>query len=301
MAFFKRIFLFAATNIAIMAMVTIVIQVLGIGPQMTENGLNYGNLMAICLVWGMVGSLMSLMMSKQMAYWFMGVKRVENNPHYSDLVATIHQIAQRAGMKKMPDVGVYASPEVNAFATGPSKNNSLVAVSEGLLRSMSKDEVEGVLAHEVSHIVNGDMVTMTLIQGVVNAFVMFGARVATFAIDNFLRGEDDEGQGLGFFAEMACVIFFQIVFGLIGAMITGAFSRGREYRADKGAASLVGSGKMIAALRRLQSATAHNLVTDDSDAVAALKISSKPKGLMSFLATHPPLEDRISALQGLRS
>ena len=165
MAFFKRIFLFAATNIAIMAMVTIVIQVLGIGPQMTENGLNYGNLMAICLVWGMVGSLMSLMMSKQMAYWFMGVKRVENNPHYSDLVATIHQIAQRAGMKKMPDVGVYASPEVNAFATGPSKNNSLVAVSEGLLRSMSKDEVEGVLAHEVSHIVNGDMVTMTLIQG----------------------------------------------------------------------------------------------------------------------------------------
>lgn len=301
MAFFKRFFLFIATNIAIMAMVTIVIQVLGIGPQMDANGLNYGNLMAICLVWGMVGSLISLMMSKQMAYWFMGVKRVENNPQYQDLVGTVHQIAKRAGMRKMPDVGVYASPEVNAFATGPSKNSSLVAVSEGLLRSMSKDEVEGVLAHEVSHIVNGDMVTMTLIQGVVNAFVMFGARVATFAIDNFLRGDDDEGQGLGFFAEMACIIFFQIVFGLIGSAVTGAFSRGREYRADKGAANLVGSGKMIAALKRLQSATAHNLVTDDSDAIAALKISSKPKGLMQFLATHPPLEERIAALQGFRA
>ena len=215
-----------------------------------------------------------------------GVKRVENNPQYQDLVNTVHQISQRAGMKKMPEVGVYGSPEVNAFATGPSKNNSLVAVSEGLLRSMSKDEVEGVLAHEVSHIVNGDMVTMTLIQGVVNAFVMFGARVATFAIDNFLRGDDDEGEGLGFIAQTVSIILFQIVFGLIGAMVTGAFSRGREYRADKGAASLVGSGKMIAALKRLQTATAHNLVTDDSDAIAALKISSKPKGLMQFLATH---------------
>ena len=189
---------------------------------------------------------------------------------------------------------------MNAFATGPSKNNSLVAVSEGLLRQMNRDEVEGVLAHEVSHIVNGDMVTMTLIQGVVNAFVMFGARVVTFAIDNFLRGEDDEGQGMGYFSRMASIFLFEIIFGLIGATITAGFSRRREFRADKGAAQLVGSGKMIAALKRLQSATSHNLVTDDSDAVAALKISSRPKGLLGFLATHPTLDSRIAALQRMR-
>ena len=300
MAYFKRIGLFLLTNIAIVAMVSLVLNLLNVQPYLTANGLDYGSLLAFCFVWGMVGSLMSLMLSKKMAYWMMGVKRIEDNPQYSDIVNMVHNIAKRAGMKKMPEVGVYMSPEVNAFATGPSKNNSLVAVSEGLLRQMNRDEVEGVLAHEVSHIVNGDMVTMTLIQGVVNAFVMFGARVVTFAIDNFLRGEDDEGQGMGYFSRMASIFLFEIIFGLIGATITAGFSRRREFRADKGAAQLVGSGKMIAALKRLQSATSHNLVTDDSDAVAALKISSRPKGLLGFLATHPTLDSRIAALQGMR-
>ena len=191
-------------------MVSLVLNLLNVQPYLTANGLDYGSLLAFCFVWGMVGSLMSLMLSKKMAYWMMGVKRIEDNPQYSDIVNMVHNIAKRAGMKKMPEVGVYMSPEVNAFATGPSKNNSLVAVSEGLLRQMNRDEVEGVLAHEVSHIVNGDMVTMTLIQGVVNAFVMFGARVVTFAIDNFLRGEDDEGQGMGYFSRMASIFLLKL-------------------------------------------------------------------------------------------
>ena len=194
----------------------------------------------------------------------------------------------------MPEVGIYNSPEVNAFATGPSKRNSLVAVSTGLLNGMSQDEVEGVLAHEVSHIANGDMVTMTLIQGVVNAFVMFFARIAAFAVSNFMRGDDEEGEGLGWFAHMAVIFVFEIIFGLLGSIVVAFFSRYREYRADSGAARLAGREKMIAALQRLKNQT---YMDKRGESLATLKISNRKGGLAALISTHPSLDDRIKALQ----
>jgi heat shock protein HtpX len=292
---FKRIFLFALTNILVMVSVSIVLSVLGIGNYLTASGINYSALMAFCLVWGFVGSGISLLLSKFMAKTMMGVQIVDERSQYGDLVRKVHQMAKQAGMEKMPEVGIYQSPEVNAFATGPSKNNSLVAVSTGLLNQMSSDEVEGVLAHEVAHIANGDMVTMALIQGVVNAFVMFFARIAAFALQNVLSGDrdDDRPQTTGLAYHLS-VMVFEIIFSFLGMFVIAYFSRLREFRADKGGAQYAGRGKMVAALKRLQQKL--DYVDDSSDAIKAFKISSK-KGLMSFLSTHPSLEDRIAALE----
>ena len=191
---FKRIFLFMLTNILVVVSVSIILSVLGVGNYLTAAGIDYGALMVFCLIWGFVGSGISLLLSKFMAKRMMGVEIVDDRGPYGDLVRKVHQMARAAGIEKMPEVGVYKSPEVNAFATGPSKNNSLVAVSTGLLNQMNSEEVEGVLAHEVAHVANGDMVTMALIQGVVNAFVMFFARVAAFALTQFLRGDRDDDR-----------------------------------------------------------------------------------------------------------
>jgi heat shock protein HtpX len=289
---FKRIALFMLTNILVVATVTIITSVLGLNSYLTASGLNYSALMGFCLVWGFVGSGISLLMSKWMAKRMMGVEIVDDRGQYGELVRRVHLLAKQAGLTKMPEVGVYQSPEVNAFATGPSKNNSLVAVSSGLLQQMSSDEVEGVLAHEVAHIANGDMVTMALVQGVVNAFVMFFARVASFALAQAMQGDRDDDRPV--VPNFLVTMVFEMVFGFLGMFVVTWFSRLREFRADAGAAKVAGKQKMIAALRRLQQKT--DMVADDQAAFQTLKISSK-KGIMSYLSTHPSLEDRIAALE----
>ena len=292
---FKRIFLFMLTNVLVMVSVSIILSVLGVNNYLSAAGINYSALMVFCLVWGFVGSGISLLLSKFMAKRMMGVQIVDERGQYGDLVRKVHQLAKSAGIEKMPEVGIYQSPEVNAFATGPSKNNSLVAVSTGLLNQMTADEVEGVLAHEVAHVANGDMVTMALVQGVVNAFVMFFARIAAFALQNFLNGDrDDDRPAASGWAYHLSVMVFEIVFSFLGMFVVAYFSRVREFRADKGGAQFAGRQKMVAALRRLQQKI--DMVDDSQDAIKSFKISSK-KGLMSFLSTHPSLEDRIAALE----
>lgn len=290
----KRILLFVLTNLAVMVTLSIVLGLLGIGGyRLPGGGLDYGALMVFCLVWGMAGSFISLALSRIIAKKAMGVQLVDGrtgNPDADWLYATVKQLADRASLP-MPQVGIYESPEVNAFATGPSKSRSLVAVSSGLLRSMQRDEVEGVLAHEVSHIQNGDMVTMTLIQGVVNAFVMFFARI----IANIARNAVDEK--ISYLVGIVTTIALDIAFGVLGMMVVAWFSRAREFRADAGAATLSGKGKMIAALQRLQQNT--RMIETQHPSLATMKISGR-SGMMALLSTHPPLEARIAALQNAR-
>lgn len=283
------------TNVLVMVSVSLILGVLGVGNYLTQAGINYSALMVFCLVWGFVGSGISLLMSKFMAKTMMGVQIVDDRGQYGELVRKVHQLSRAAGLEKMPEVGIYNSPEVNAFATGPSRNNSLVAVSTGLLQQMNTDEVEGVLAHEVAHVANGDMVTMALIQGVVNAFVMFFARVAAFALAQATRGDrDDDRPMTSGWQYHLTVMVCEIVFSFLGMFVVAYFSRVREYRADKGGAQFAGKQKMIAALRRLQQKV--DMVDDSNDQLKAMKISSK-KGFMNFLSTHPRLEDRIAALE----
>ena len=290
----KRILLFVATNLAIMITISIFLSLLGIGGyRLPGGGLDYSALMVFCLVWGMAGSLISLALSRFMAKRAMGVQLVDGRTGQEELdwlFATVRQLTDRAGLP-MPEVGIYDSPEVNAFATGPSRNRSLVAVSTGLLRGMRRDEVEGVLAHEVSHIQNGDMVTMTLIQGVVNAFVLFFSRV----IANIARNAVDERSS--YMVGMLTTIVLDIVFGILGAIIVFWFSRAREFRADAGAGALAGKGKMIAALQRLQQNT--QMVDTTNPSLATMKISGA-RGMMALFSSHPPLEARIAALQNAR-
>ena len=291
----RRIFLFVLTNFLVMATISVVINLLGIKPYLSANGIDYSSLMAVCAIWGMAGAFISLLMSKVSAKWMMGVKIIDPNtssPDLRELVRVVHELARRAQLPAMPEVGIYESPEVNAFATGPSKGNSLVAVSTGLLHRMGRSEVEGVLGHEIAHIANGDMVTMTLIQGVVNAFVMFFARVAAFAISNLMRDEDDRGPS--YMVQNVLIFVFDILFGLLGSMVVCYFSRQREFRADNGGASLAGRDKMIGALRALQSTS--EMVDYRQASMQTLKISS-PKGLFALLLTHPPLEQRIERLR----
>lgn len=291
---FKRIGLFLLTNILVVATVTIVTSFLGLNHYISAAGLNYSALMGFCLVWGFVGSGISLLLSKFMAKTMMGVQIVDERGPYADLVRKIHQMAKASGIEKMPEVGVYESPEVNAFATGPSRNNSLVAVSTGLLQQMNSDEVEGVLAHEVAHVANGDMVTMALVQGVVNAFVMFFARIASFALAQAMRGDRDDDRPV--IPNFLVTMVFEMLFGFLGMFVVTWFSRLREFRADAGGAKLAGKQKMIGALRRLQQKIESN--EDSQAAFQTLKISTKKgKGIMSFLSTHPSLEDRIAALE----
>jgi heat shock protein HtpX len=245
-----------------------------------------------CLVWGMAGSFISLQMSRWIAKRATGVKLIEGRtgrPELDSLYATVERLARQANLP-MPEVGVYESPEVNAFATGPSKSRSLVAVSSGLLRSMRQEEVEGVLAHEVAHIANGDMVTMTLLQGVINAFVMFAARV----IAHFMTrtGDDRGGSGGGMY--FLTVMVLQIVFGILGSLITSWFSRQREFRADRGGATLAGRDRMLAALRRL--AANRELVDTRHEGLATMKINGAGRWMV-FFSTHPPIETRIAALE----
>lgn len=297
MAWFKRITFFALVNLGIILMLSIILNLLGIRPYLDASGINYESLFLFCLVWGTGGAFLSLWISKWMAKSMYGVQIIDRSSHMGWLVSTIHEYARRANLEKMPEVGIYESPEMNAFATGPSKNNALVAVSTGLLHKMSREEVEGVVGHEVAHIANGDMVTMTLLQGVMNAFVMFFARIVAHLLDSFLRGDKEEGGGLGFFGYIMTVFFFEAVFGLIGQMVTSYFSRHREFRADKGGAKFAGREKMIAALEALQKDYAWVAQKKEEGQLASLQISSKSK-FLQLLSTHPPLDLRIKTLRG---
>lgn len=290
----KRFLLVMATNVLVVISISIIMSVLGIGNYLTASGIDYSALMVFCLIWGFVGSAISLMLSKFMAKKMMGVEIVDDRGQYGDLVRRVHQLSRQAGLTNMPEVGVYRSNEVNAFATGPSKNNALVAVSTGLLSQMNSEEVEGVLAHEVAHVANGDMVTMALIQGVVNAFVMFFARIAAFALQNVLNGDRDDDRPSSPWAYHLSVMVFEMAFSFLGMFVIAYFSRIREFRADKGAAQYAGKHKMVSALKRLQQKI--EFVDDSQDALKTMKITSK-KGLMNFLSTHPSLEDRIAALE----
>ncbi len=293
----KRIFLFLLVNLLVMTTITVVLGLLGVQPFLEQNGLNLVSLAVFCLVWGMGGALISLLISRWTAKRMMGVQVIEPDTRDAGaqtLVQTVQRLAQGAGIP-MPEVGVYQSDDINAFATGPSKSRSLVAVSTGLLRKLDRPEVEGVLGHEITHIANGDMVTMTLLQGVVNAFVMFLARVLAYVVAQALRGNDREGgmsQGLYF----VCVLVFQIVFMVLGSMVVMAFSRWREFRADAGGAHLAGRESMIRALEALK--RDHETVAQGraAPALATMQISGRD-GMLRFFMSHPPLELRIERLR----
>lgn len=301
MAWAKRIFLFLAVNFLVMITLSIVLNLLGIRPYLTAYGIDYNALLGFCLVWGMGGALISLAMSRVMAKWMMGVQVIDPNtsdPTLQNLVQTVHQLARGAHLPVMPEVGIYDSPEVNAFATGPTKSRSLVAVSTGLLNRMSQQQVEGVLGHEVAHIANGDMVTMTLIQGIVNAFVMFLSRAIAFAITQAMQRDRDEREGGMSYGVFYLVSFvLEIIFMILGSIVVAWFSRYREFRADQGGARLAGRANMIGALEALR--RTYELVDPTAQpAVQALKISTRPSGWMKLFSTHPPLEERIARLQG---
>jgi heat shock protein HtpX len=290
----KRIGLFIATNFAILFTVNIIVLALERAGVFGQGELlrHYGPLMVLSVVMGFGGAFLSLAISKWVAKWTTGAQVIESPRNATEawLFETIRSQASRAGIKT-PEIAIYDAPDMNAFATGPSRNNSLVAVSTGLLRNMERDEVEAVLGHEIAHVANGDMVTLTLIQGVLNTFVIFLSRVIGGAIDAALRGKDGEqqrGGGIGYFVT---VMIAQLVLGLLAQMIVAWFSRRREYRADKGGAQLKGAGAMIAALRRLD----QNHESSLPKSMAAFGINGE--GVASLFRSHPPIAERIRALQ----
>jgi heat shock protein HtpX len=286
----KRIFLFLATNLAIMLVLSITMRLLGVEPYLNANGLNLGALLVFAGVMGMGGSLISLALSKWMAKKSVGAVVIEApaNPTEFWLLETVRRQAAAAGIG-MPEVAIFDSPDVNAFATGMDKNNALVAVSSGLLQSMTREEAEAVLGHEVSHVSNGDMVTLALIQGVVNTFVMFLSRVIGHTVDKVVF-KTERGTGPAFFITM---IAAELVLGILASIIVMWFSRQREFRADHGGATLAGRQNMISALQRLQSVHTAPL----PERMAAFGISGGKSGLMRLFMTHPPLEERIDALK----
>ncbi|HWI79546.1 MAG TPA: protease HtpX [Ramlibacter sp.] len=284
----KRIVLFVLTNLAVVVVLGIVASLLGVNRYLTANGLNLGSLLVFAFIMGFGGAIISLLLSKTIAKWSSGVQLI-NEPRNADeawIVQTVRKLADQAGIG-MPEVGIFEG-EPNAFATGAFKNSALVAVSTGLLQGMTREEIEAVLGHEISHISNGDMVTMTLIQGVMNTFVVFLSRVIGYFVDGFLsRGDNRSGPGIGYYVT---TIVLDILFGFLAAIIVAWFSRQREFRADAGSAHLLGKQPMINALARLGGMVPGEL----------------PKGLQSFgitsgvgklFSTHPPIEERIAALQ----
>jgi len=299
MALAKRIFLFLLLNFLVIFMITFILNILHIKPYLTSYGLNTSALMVFCLVWGMGGAFISLALSRIMAKWIMGVQIIDPNtmdPELGKLLSTVHSLANRANLP-VPQVGVYRSNEVNAFATGPTRNRALVAVSTGLLHRMGEREVEAILGHEISHIENGDMVTMTLLQGVVNAFVMFLARILAYAASGIGRNKQNSSSD-NYMSYNLFVFVFEVIFMILGSLVVAAFSRYREFKADAGGAQLAGKESMISALQTLRALSQISDPRADNPAIAALKISHPGKpGLWRFFATHPPLEERIDRLR----
>jgi heat shock protein HtpX len=286
----KRIFLFVMTNLAVVVVLGIVANLLGVNRYLTANGLNLGQLLAFAALIGFGGAIISLLISKPVAKWSSGVQVITGTEGADEawIVETVRRFAEKAGIG-MPEVGIFQG-DPNAFATGAFKNNALVAVSTGLLQGMTREEVEAVIGHEVAHIANGDMVTMTLIQGVMNTFVVFISRVVGYLVDSFLsRGEQRSGPGIGYFVT---TIVMDILLGFVAAMIVAWFSRHREFRADRGAAELMGRKQpMINALARLGGMVPGELPR-------GLQTHGITSGVGKLFSSHPPIEERIAALQG---
>jgi heat shock protein HtpX len=298
----RRIFLFVLTNIAIIVMGTIVLgliqRIFGIDITGTLHS-SWLSLAIFALFYGFFGAFVSLFLSKWMAKRFHHMQMItldtlmSATPAEKLVYKTVEAIAQKNGIT-MPEVGIYESPEVNAFATGATRNSSLVAVSTGLLNQMQADEVEGVVAHEMAHILNGDMVTMTLLQGVINAFVIFLSRTLAHIISMALRKDEEGSNGFVYFG---ITIVLEILLGILGSLVVMAYSRRREFAADAGSATFVGKSKMVNALRALQRIHETNIAIPSDPKIAALKIDGKTSGFLYLFASHPPLEDRIQALQ----
>ena len=287
----KRIVLFVITNLAVMLVLGLAASLLGVNRFLTPNGLNLGMLLGFAALMGFGGAIISLLMSKPIAKWSTGAQIINasTDPTHRWIVATVERFSQKAGIG-MPEVAIFDG-EPNAFATGAFKNSALVAVSTGLLHSMNRDEVEAVIGHEVAHVANGDMITMTLIQGVMNTFVVFLSRVIGYFVDKVVLRNDRSGPGIGYYVT---TIVLDILLGVLAAVVVAWFSRQREYRADAGAAALMGNKQpMINALARLGGLEPGEL----PKSMAAMGISAKPSGLMALFSSHPPIEDRIRALQ----
>ena len=289
----KRILLFVLTNVMVVAVLGVVASLLGVNRFLTANGLNLTALLGFALVMGFGGAIISLLISKPMAKWTSGLHMIDNpqTPDEAWIVGTVRKFADKAGIG-MPEVGIFEG-EPNAFATGAFKNSSLVAVSTGLLQNMTREEVEAVIGHEVAHVANGDMVTMTLIQGVMNTFVVFASRAIGYVVDGFLRrGDDrDSGPGIGY---MITTLVLDIVFGFVAAIIVAWFSRQREFRADAGSAQLLGQTQpMINALYRLGGMQPGEL----PKSMQAMGIAG---GIGALFSSHPPIEQRVEALKALR-
>ena len=289
----KRILLFVLTNVLVVAVLGVVASLLGVNRYLTANGLNLGALLGFALIMGFGGAIISLLISKPMAKWTSHLHMIDNpqTPDEAWIVGTVRKFADKAGIG-MPEVGIFEG-DPNAFATGAFKNSALVAVSTGLLQNMTRDEVEAVIGHEVAHVANGDMVTMTLIQGVMNTFVVFLSRVIGYAVDSFLRRNDNgtSGPGIGYFVT---TVVLDIVLGFAAAIVVAWFSRQREFRADAGAAQLMGQKQpMMNALARLGGLPPGEL----PKSVEAMGITG---GIGKLFATHPPIEERIAALQNAR-
>ena len=289
----KRILYFLLTNILVLLTISIIFTLIpGTWKYIGEDGqLQLGTLLIFSAIIGFTGSFISLSMSRWMAKRIMGVRIIEPNDHLTEqekeVVEKVHRLARAAGLMHMPEVGIYQGKEVNAFATGPSKKHSLVAVSSGLLNEMDDDAIEGVIAHEVAHIANGDMVTMTLLQGIVNTFVVFLARIAAFIVSRFVKEE------LAPIIHFIAIIFFQLIFSVLGSLVVFAYSRHREFHADRGGADLAGKDKMRHALESLKLYS--NRMREEETAIATLKINGTKKS--SFFSTHPSLDERISRLR----
>lgn len=295
----SRILLFLATNLAVLLVASVVLNVLGVDRYISSSGLNLQNLLAYCAVFGFAGSFISLFLSKAMAKWSMKVQLIKQpqNREQTWLLETVQELSKQVGIK-MPEVGIFPSYDSNAFATGWNKNAALVAVSEGLLSRFRPEEVKAVLAHEIAHVANGDMVTLSLIQGVINTFVMFFARIIGYAIDSFLRRDGEEGSvGWGYYI---AVMVAEIFLGILASIIVMWFSRYREFRADAGAAGLVGKHSMIQALARLKQE--HEVSSSLPESLQAFGLRAGGRmGWMQLLSSHPPLDDRIKALEALSS
>ncbi|NGX30938.1 MAG: Protease HtpX [Chlamydiae bacterium] len=290
MTFLKRLLLFFVVNFLVLTTITFIIQMLGLDQSL---GFSTQALFIFCLLYGSLGSFISLLLSKRIVRWIMRIKMIPSNTHVESekqLYAMVENLSKKAGLKSVPEIGIFQSPEMNAFATGPSKNNSLVAISSGLLENMDTKKIEAILGHEMGHIVNGDMVTMALIQGIINAFVMFFARIFAHVV---LSGRNNRGR-VNPWGYYLLVQLFQFVFALLGFMIVAGFSRRREYRADKKGAEFTSKEQMIGALEHLKTSVEDRQLNHAS--VNAFKIHTRVKWL-EFLSTHPPLDKRIQALK----
>lgn len=299
----KRLFLFLGLNILIVACVSVLLDLFGVKPYITNAGLNFESLAIFCLIWGMVGSIISLLLSKKIAQWMLRVQMIRPNDELSEseyrLFVMVENLASKAGLTTTPEVGIFPSRQCNAFATGASRNSSMIAVSTALLETLSDKELEAVLAHEMTHITNGDMVTMSLLQGVINAFVMFLSRALSYAL---VFGSKDDRKNASHLSYFLFTILFEMVFLSLGSMLLFYVSRKREFAADKGAARLTTKEQMISALQTLDHSTSISKKEyEKQKSFAAMMIrQSKPRTFSTLFSTHPTIEERISYLKSLQ-